>query len=78
MKQKCIPSKMTNAYSGRTKFGDVEFTDDQIDEYRVVFTEFDIDGDGTVTTQVSNVVIENNFPHSSCRDCKYWVSMVTL
>ena len=44
---------MTNAYSGRTKFGDIEFTNEQIDEYRDVFTEFDIDGDGTVTTQVS-------------------------
>ena len=39
-------------YTGKTKFGDVEFTPEQIDEYKEAFTEFDIDGDGTVTTQV--------------------------
>ena len=41
-------------YTGKTKFGDVEFTPEQIDEYKEAFTEFDIDGDGTVTTQVCN------------------------
>ena len=45
--------KMTDKeYTGKTKFGDVEFTPEQIDEYKEAFTEFDIDGDGTVTTQV--------------------------
>ena len=44
---------MTEDYSGRTTFGDVEFSSDQIDEYKVAFTEFDIDGDGTITVQVS-------------------------
>ena len=45
--------KMTSAeYAGKTKFGDVEFTSEQIEEFREAFTEFDIDGDGTVTTQV--------------------------
>lgn len=42
-------------YQGRTKFGDVEFTKDQIADYKEAFTQFDIDGDGTVTTQVSQL-----------------------
>ena len=40
-------------YVGKTKFGDVEFTKDQIADYQEAFTQFDIDGDGTVTTQVN-------------------------
>ena len=44
---------MTEAYSGRTTFGDINFTPDQIDEYKDAFEAFDIDGDGTITTQVS-------------------------
>ena len=39
-------------YNGKTKFGDVDFTSEQIEEYKEAFSEFDIDGDGTVTTQV--------------------------
>ena len=39
-------------YEGKTKFGDVEFTSEQIADYKEAFTQFDIDGDGTVTTQV--------------------------
>ena len=45
---------MSEKYSGKTKFGDVDFTEEQIEEYQEAFTEFDIDGDGTVTTQVEN------------------------
>ena len=41
-------------YVGKTKFGDVEFTKDQIADYQEAFTQFDIDGDGTVTTQVNH------------------------
>ncbi len=41
-------------YLGKTKFGDVEFTKDQITDYQEAFTQFDIDGDGTVTTQVNH------------------------
>ena len=44
---------MTENYSGRTTFGDIDFNPDQIEEYKMVFTEFDIDGDGTITVQVS-------------------------
>ena len=44
---------MTENYSGRTTFGDIDFNHDQIEEYKMVFTEFDIDGDGTITVQVS-------------------------
>ena len=40
-------------YQGKTKFGDVEFTKEQIADYQEAFTQFDIDGDGTVTTQVN-------------------------
>ena len=43
-------------YQGRTKFGDVEFTTDQIADYKEAFTQFDIDGDGTVTTQVASFI----------------------
>ena len=46
--------KMTETYSGRTTFGDINFTPDQIDEYKDAFEAFDIDGDGTITTQVSS------------------------
>ena len=42
-------------YVGKTKFGDVEFTKDQIADYQEAFTQFDIDGDGTVTTQVDHL-----------------------
>ena len=43
-------------YQGKTKFGDVEFTKEQIADYQEAFTQFDIDGDGTVTTQVNTVL----------------------
>ena len=43
---------MTETYSGRTTFGDINFTPDQIEEYKEAFEAFDIDGDGTITTQV--------------------------
>ena len=36
----------------RRKYGEVEFDDDQLEEYKDAFTEFDIDGDGTITTTV--------------------------
>ena len=42
-------------YNGKTKFGDVDFTSEQIEEYKEAFSEFDIDGDGTVTTQVGHL-----------------------
>ena len=45
---------MTETYSGRTTFGDINFSPDQIDEYKDAFDAFDIDGDGTITTQVSS------------------------
>ena len=43
-------------YNGKTKFGDVDFTSEQIEEYKEAFSEFDIDGDGTVTTQVGQLI----------------------
>ena len=43
---------MTETYSGRTTFGDINFTPDQIEEYKEAFEAFDIDGDGTITSQV--------------------------
>ena len=44
---------MTENYSGRTTFGDIDFTEDQIEEYKLVFAEFDIDGDGNISVQVT-------------------------
>ena len=38
--------------SGPRKFGEVEFTEQQVEEFKEAFSEFDIDGDGTITTQV--------------------------
>ena len=35
-------AKMTETYSGRTTFGDINFTPDQIDEYKDAFEAFDI------------------------------------
>ena len=38
--------------AGRRKFGSTEFNEQQMEEFREAFTEFDIDGDGTITSQV--------------------------
>ena len=37
---------------GPKKIGDVEFSEQQVEEFREAFLEFDMDGDGTITTQV--------------------------
>ena len=39
--------------AGPRKVGDVEFTEQQVEEFKEAFSEFDIDGDGTITTQVN-------------------------
>ena len=39
--------------AGPRKVGDVEFTGQQVEEFKEAFSEFDIDGDGTITTQVN-------------------------
>ena len=51
--QKLKTKEMTENYSGRTTFGDIDFTEDQIEEYKMVFAEFDIDGDGNISVQVT-------------------------
>ena len=38
--------------TGPRKIGDVEFSEQQVEEFKEAFSEFDIDGDGTITTQV--------------------------
>ena len=38
--------------SGPRKIGDVDFSEQQVEEFKEAFSEFDIDGDGTITTQV--------------------------
>ena len=43
--------------TGPRKIGDVEFTEQQVEEFREAFTEFDIDGDGTITTQELGTVM---------------------
>ena len=45
-----VPDSMDT--SGPKKVGDVEFSDQQVEEFKEAFSEFDIDGDGTITTQV--------------------------
>ena len=51
--EKLKTKEMTENYSGRTTFGDIDFTEDQIEEYKLVFAEFDIDGDGNISVQVT-------------------------
>ena len=41
--------------AGPRKVGDVEFTEQQVEEFKEAFSEFDIDGDGTITTQVNKL-----------------------
>ena len=43
--------------AGPRKVGDVEFTEQQVEEFKEAFSEFDIDGDGTITTQVKTSTI---------------------
>jgi len=43
--------------SGPRKVGDVEFTEQQVEEFKEAFSEFDIDGDGTITTQELGTVM---------------------
>jgi Ca2+-binding EF-hand superfamily protein len=38
--------------TGPRKIGDVDFSEQQVEEFKEAFSEFDIDGDGTITTQV--------------------------
>ncbi|XP_023331275.1 neo-calmodulin [Eurytemora carolleeae] len=38
-------------------FGDVEFTDQQMEEFKEAFVEFDIDGDGTITKEELGTVM---------------------
>ena len=42
--------------AGPRKVGDVEFTEQQVEEFKEAFSEFDIDGDGTITTQVKHLL----------------------
>jgi len=42
---------------GSRMFGGVEFTEQQMEEYKEAFTEFDIDGDGTITTEELGTVM---------------------
>ena len=40
----------------KKKIGDVEFNEQQLEEFREAFNEFDIDGDGTISSQVRGTV----------------------
>ena len=58
--EKLKTKEMTENYSGRTTFGDIDFTEDQIEEYKLVFAEFDIDGDGNISVQVTENFLFSN------------------
>jgi len=60
----------------KKKYGDVEFNDQQMEEFREAFTEFDIDGDGTISSQELGTVLRRIGERMSDKELKDMVDEV--
>ena len=47
--------RTVNIETVKKKMAHLELSDQQVEEFREAFNEFDIDGDGTITTQVGTL-----------------------
>eukprot|EP00090_Calanus_glacialis_P014995 TRINITY_DN23888_c0_g1_i1.p1 TRINITY_DN23888_c0_g1~~TRINITY_DN23888_c0_g1_i1.p1 ORF type:complete len:165 (-),score=69.29 TRINITY_DN23888_c0_g1_i1:89-583(-) len=62
--------------TGPRKIGDVEFSEQQVEEFKEAFSEFDIDGDGTITTQELGTVMRRLGERPTDKELKDMVAEV--